>query len=382
MPCYAFVVLFPLAALATSSAYAVAFQRRADVAITEFSTPQQIAQLRWDAITDLHQCINGIIVSGGGKVTAANPDTWPMKSLITAAHGNSSNILVPVHMTNKPAAAAFLSSPVNSKLLSSAAEMVVSLAIEAGYDGISIDIEGLKPESKAGLEAFVKACAAELRGKSPNKKLLVTIYAPKLLKANSILTSAYNISRLSKIADFVFIMGYDMTWLGAKGGSGATEAGPNSPLNGLSLALENSIRWGAAPQSLILGLPLYGDLYTCDGTSVPEFGNCSTTVKKMKKSVDILAAAATGDGCTTGFNTDAASPFFDCRHGTSIPGSGSEGVRQQGWFENLRSIAAKLGLADQRRLGGIGLWTGSGVANTGAGRRIWEAVAEYVRGTK
>ena len=109
---------------------------------------------------------------------------------------------------------------------------------------------------------------------------------------------------------------------------------------------------------------MYGDLYTCDGTSVPAFGNCSTTVKKKKKSVDILAAAATGDGCTTGFNTDAASPFFDCQHGANIPGSGGQGVRQQGWYENLRSITAKLGLANQRRLGGIGLWTGSGVART------------------
>ena len=55
----------------------------------------------------------------------------------------------------------------------------------------------------------------------------------------------------------VFIMGYDMTWLGAAPGSGATMAGPNSPLDGLTRILDVALAAGTPPSSLILGLPFY-----------------------------------------------------------------------------------------------------------------------------
>ena len=224
----------------------------------------------------------------------------------------------------------------------------------------------------------MEACASALHAKDPAKKLLVTVYAPQLL--NAMKRSAYNISLLSKTADFVFIMGYDMTWLGAKEGSGAKEAGPNSPLDGLSAVLKNSVhRWAANPSKLILGLPAYGDLYTCDGDSPPAFGNCSTRSQKKKKSVDILAAAATGSNCIQGFDPQAFSPFFDCADGAHLPGSGARGVRQQGWFENLKSMNAKLDLASSFRLGGVGLWTGGGILDSGAGKDIWNAFVRFLK---
>ena len=353
-------------------------ERRSDVAVSKFTSQADLDQLRWEAITDLHQSINGIVVSRNGRVTVADSNTWPMKSIVDAAHGNSSNVLVPLHISSKADAAAFLSSPVNRQHLAATAEQAVSFATTAGYDGLVLDIEGLKSASKPGYEAFVEACASALHAKDPTKKLLVTVYAPQLLN-NAIQWSAYNISLLSETADFVFIMGYDMTWLGAKGGSGAKEAGPNSPLDGLSAVLKNSVhRWGAAPSKLILGLPAYGDLYTCDGDSSPAFGNCSTRSQKKKKSVDILAAAATGSNCIQGFDPQAFSPFFDCADGAHLPGSGARGVRQQGWFENLKSMNAKLDLASSFGLGGVGLWTGGGIVDNGQGKGIWDAFVRFL----
>ena len=90
----------------------------------------------------------------------------------------------------------------------------------------------------------------------------------------------YNVTRLAELADRVFIMGYDMTWLGAAPGSGAHEAGPNSPLNGLEQALKYALGAGAPAAKLILGLPFYGRVYACDGTAPPRFGNCSTAATK------------------------------------------------------------------------------------------------------
>jgi len=74
------------------------------------------------------------------------------------------------------------------------------------------------------------------------------------------------------MADFVFIMGYDMTWLGAKPGSGAHFAGPNAPIDALEKALSLTITThGAAPSKLILGLPWYGRAFTCDGSGSPAY---------------------------------------------------------------------------------------------------------------
>ena len=59
-----------------------------------------------------------------------------------------------------------------------------------------------------------------------------------------------------------------MTALGVKPGRGWQHGGPNAPLNALELALRNAEEMGARAGSLILGLPLYGRVYVCDGGSV------------------------------------------------------------------------------------------------------------------
>lgn len=359
---------------------------RTDVAVSKFTTQTQINNLRWSAITDLHQSINPLLISSTGVITPLSPNTWPMKSLINLAHGKGANIIVSVHMASKSAATNFLS-PLNKNLISETAKKLVQTAVDSGFNGISIDIEGLKYQSKVGYELFIYAISNEIRTSDKvnnNFKLLSTIYGMKLLKDSSIINSAYNISKLTRLGycDYVFIMGYDMTWLGAKGGSGKTEAGPNSPLNSLDTVLENSIRFGANPSKLVLGIPFYGDLYTCNGNIQPKFGNCSTTIQKKKKSIDILAnAAVTSANCIQGFDINAGSPFFDCPHGTNIPGGSGKGIRQQGWYENLNSIKLKLNLANKYELEGIGIWTAGGVNDVDGpglqGKEIWNAIDNY-----
>jgi spore germination protein YaaH len=102
------------------------------------------------------------------------------------------------------------------------------------------------------------------------------VYGPKLVLNDF---STYNISRLAELADFIFVMGYDMSWNTAKMGTGALEAGPNAPLDSLKVGLLNALKTGIPPSSLVLGLPFYGRLYACDGKSPPKFGNCSCAEK-------------------------------------------------------------------------------------------------------
>ena len=292
-----------------------ASNRRSHVAVTIFSTPAELASLRWDAITDLDQAVNKLRVDASGAITPTTPSSWPERSLVNAAHGNNTRIYVGLSPTSKPAAAAFLASP--PSVLASTAEAAVAMAVAGGYDALSLDIEGIKAASKQGLEDFVAACAAALRKRSPPMPLIVTLYAPILVARDA---TRYNVTRLAELCDFVFIMGYDMTWLGAKPGSGAHEAGPNSPLNALTAALDYALEVGAPAEKLVLGLPFYGRVYSCTGTTPPRYGNCSTATKNFHKvGVDKLAAAVVGQpGCVTGWNAEAQSPFWDCAHGTAV----------------------------------------------------------------
>lgn len=357
--------------------------RESHAAISKFSTPDDLAHMRWDGVTSVTQAINGLMVSDVGHVSVADPATWPMAGLVAAAHGNGSKIFVPLHSPSKEEMTRLLASPVDHSMLTKVASQATSLAVSAGYDGIMVDLEGLKPPSELGLETLVGALRDSLHQQSPQARLMVTVYAAKLLgKARNMLP--YNVSRLAQLSDSIFIMGYDMTWVDAHPGAASHEAGPNAPINGLMKTVKNAIEWGAPSASLLLGLPLYGRLFTCDGRTPPALGNCSCAEHNfVNRVVDELAAAASGPGCIHGFDEPSASPFFDCAHGSNISQSPPwPGVRQQAWFEDSRSISAKLQLAVSHELAGVAWWTAHGVRSdlSPEGQRIWDSIAQFVHG--
>ena len=145
--------------------------------------------------------------------------------MIAAAHGNRTRITATVHPASKPGAAAFLALPPTT--ISATAAKAVGMAMAAGYDGVQLDWEGLQIGSEAGFERFVAACAAALATRrqphpallqnstttwsAPRPTLSVTVYAPKLVYKDF---GPYNLRTLSRLADQVFVMGYDMAPVG------------------------------------------------------------------------------------------------------------------------------------------------------------------------
>lgn len=51
-------------------------------------------------------------------------------------------------------------------------------------------------------------------------------------------------------------------------GSGWEQAGPQSPLDALGVALDHAVAAGAPASALVLGLPFYGKVSICNGTTV------------------------------------------------------------------------------------------------------------------
>lgn len=398
------------------------------VAITRFATPAEIKTLHWPAITDLGQAINKLVCDASGNVKPDDVVTWPMKHLVDAAHGNGTRIYTALSFDSKQSAASFFQRNVPSEL-DAVASAALDLVVSAGYDGLQLDIEGLKPQSQKGFEGLVSAfqravlalpagapsgrrdapsssdqaaSTAAVVGRTPPSfgqaagqaggafSLSLTVYGPKLVAPSPL--TAYNVTFLAPLVDHIFIMGYDMTWLGAK--PGGLLAGPNAPLNSLRLALNNSIGQLHVPaRKLVLGLPFYGRAFLCDGKepAQPSHGNCSCSEKNFKKKgIGILmnvTAAGQGekDGCFESFDEPSATPFWECADGAGIAGMPTTG-RQQGWFENGRSMQNKLSLATQFDLKGVGIWSGGGCDSEGSSpvatecAAIWAEFVKYVAG--
>ena len=352
------------------------------VCVSSFSTSAELAALHFPAITDLVQSIASIIVSPNGAAEPGgdSPEAWPLAALRDAAQGNGTRIWAGLRASPDPAT--FLAG--GTAHVDAAAQRAVQLVAAAGYDGLQIDLEGLRPSSRAAYEGFL---ASLQRYAAPhNLRLSATVYALKLLGRQAHQSSAYNITRMAQLMTSVFIMGYDLSWLGTPPGTGWKSAGPCAPLDALAQAVEVAVGRTTSDR-LVLGLPLYGRLYGCDGAPGAAFrGNCSCAHHNFKKkSVDILAGVVTSTanraGCTSGWDDASATPFWECARGSGIVAAPNPGGRQQGWYENAKSITAKLNLAAQHNLGGAGFWTGTS-ANFGSGaaidRHIWEAIEEFV----
>ena len=202
------------------------------VCVSSFSTNQELAHFPWSSTTDLIQSIAPLTLDHAGTITPS-PD-WPLASLTTWAHGNATRLWVGIKTASKSEAAQFLAS--SPALLTQTAIRLVNMVSDNNYDGLQLDFEGLKMASKTGYETFVAAChthCAVLTAKNPNKPMLfmTTLYVDILLRPVSA-PSAYDARYLSSFGNGLFIMGYDMTWLHTKPGTGWARAGPNAPLNG------------------------------------------------------------------------------------------------------------------------------------------------------
>ena len=352
-----------------------------------FQTDADWKAIRWEAVTELGQASNAVQVDAHGVVTVGSAASWPEQKVIDWAHGNNTRVTATCHPASKPDAWAFLSSASPAQLTATAKE-VVAKVVSAGYDGLQLDWEGLKPQHKTGFIMFVAACSVAMKpaktcsGQRPS--LAVTVYAPKLVHPSAI-PDAYNITVLEKLCDTVFIMGYDMTWVDCPMGDGWKQSGPNAPLNGLEIAIQHAEAEGVDLSKLVLGLPWYGRVFTCDGTAPAGYGStCACKEKNVaKKTLDILTAVE--PNCTSYYDEVTATPWWDCAYGANVSGSASQpGVRQQGWYENAKSLQAKVDLATKYRLAGVGVWTAHGV-NAGAteeGAKIWNVFAEYIKGTR
>lgn len=101
--------------------------------------------MRRDAVTELGQAINAVTVDASGTVTVADKPSWPEQHFLDLGQLHNKNVTATCHPASKQAAWTFLSSATPAQI-TAAAQQAVNTVVQAGYDGLQLDWEGLKPQ--------------------------------------------------------------------------------------------------------------------------------------------------------------------------------------------------------------------------------------------
>ncbi|MBQ8742841.1 MAG: LysM peptidoglycan-binding domain-containing protein [Clostridia bacterium] len=206
---------------------------------------------------------------------------------------------------------------------------VISNMNAKGYRVLDLDFEFIFPEERNLYTEFAERAKSILE---PYGYQLWIALAPKTSSEQSgLLYEAHDYASLGKVADRVLLMTYE--WGYSRG-----PAMPVSPLD----KVEQVARYAVSeidPSKIFLGVPNYGYDFT-----IP-FDKGGPPAKTISNEEAIRLAVETDSEII--FDTKSQTPYFTYT---------LAGVNHEVHFEDARSIKAKLALASELDLFGVGVW--------------------------
>jgi spore germination protein len=203
---------------------------------------------------------------------------------------------------------------------------------ERGYRGLNVDFERLPRADREPYNDFLRRAAERLHAQG---LVLGTAVGPVRGDDDrgGEWGGAHDHEAHGRIADFVVLMAYQ--WVRATG-----PAGPGASIRDVSAAVRWTLR-RVPPSKLMLGVPLYGLDWTLrDGGGVagPPRGVSLPGAREL----------AERHGADAGYDESVESPYFRYTDG--------DGADHLVWFEDDRSLRAKLDLVRAFGLRGVSLW--------------------------
>lgn len=207
---------------------------------------------------------------------------------------------------------------------------VIKVLEDKNYSGLDIDFEYIKPEDRENYNNFLRKVVAKIR---PMGYSITTALAPKIsADQEGILYEAHDYPVHGALMDHVIIMTYE--W-------GYTYSPPMAvaPINEVRRVLNYAVT--AIPrEKIFMGIPNYGYNWTLPF----EEGSAAQTVSNVG-AVDLAYQV----GANISYDPISQAPFFRYYD--------ENGREHEVWFEDARSILAKLTLANEFKLGGVSFWT-------------------------
>ncbi|MFA5561767.1 MAG: LysM peptidoglycan-binding domain-containing protein [Eubacteriales bacterium] len=206
---------------------------------------------------------------------------------------------------------------------------IIETMREKGYLGLDVDFEFIPPEQSEAYVAFLRNAHDRLQA---NGFFMSVALAPKThADQPGLLYEAHNYPVIGAIADNVLIMTYE--W-------GYTFGPPMAvaPINAVRSVVSYAVT-EIPPDKILMGIPNYGYDWT-----LPYERGISRALGIGNQEAVVLAAQNRAE---IRFDPVAMSPYFNYSSG---------GARHVVWFEDIRSIEAKMNLADEFQLLGVGYW--------------------------
>ncbi len=224
-------------------------------------------------------------------------------------------------------AADILTAPARQELL--IAEVVANMQ-NKGYRALDVDFEFLGAELAQAYADFIARLRQQLN--SLGYPVIVALAPKTYAQQPGVLYEGHDYAALGEAADAVLLMTYE--W-------GYTYGPPMAvaPLPQVRQVLEYALTV-IPPEKIFLGIPTYG----YDWPLPYEQG----VTRAESLSPEQALSLAREYGVTIQYDEAAQAPFF--RYTTA------EGQEHEVWFEDARSAQAKLTLAAENGLQGLGLW--------------------------
>lgn len=208
------------------------------------------------------------------------------------------------------------------------ASIIYELGVK-GYYGVNLDMEYIAPDDRESYNAFLAELADRVH---EGGYILTTALAPKYrADQQGILYESHDYEAQGRIADYCIIMTYE--W-------GYTFSAPMSvqPIEEVRKVLSYAV--SAIPsEKILMGMPNYGYDWTLPfmhGNAAQSIGLAAATELAGRTHSEILYDEAT------------QTPYFFYTENNT---------RHVVWFDDPRSISAKLALVDEFDLAGASWWT-------------------------
>ena len=217
--------------------------------------------------------------------------------------------------------------------------MVNKLVGEAksyGFDGINLDYENIKSAYAKDYLQFVRELSVVCER---NGIVLSTDnYKPAYNRC-------YNLKEQSKFVDYVIVMAYDEHYAG-------TDAGSVASLPFVKEAVEDTVQL-VGKEHVIAGIPFYTRIWTTTD------GNTTSRAVGMQAAIDQLNS----DGQVALWNDDCGQYVASYTVGSST---------RQIWFEEEKSIEAKMQVIQQENTAGVACWKLGLEKST-----VWSVISQY-----
>lgn len=268
------------------------------------------------------------------RITAAG-ELLPLPDGALAGAARASGAAPFLTVSNLNAAGAFSSDLVHSLLHDDAARTRLSEALlgeteAGGWSGVNLHFAYLYPFDREDYTRLLQRLAEQLHG--CGRYLSVALPPREGGEAAGSPDAAFDYAAIGALADFTVLLSYD--W-----GYACSAPQAVSPIDRVRRALDRAVGQ-IPPEKLLLGLSNYGYRWF-----LPWRRGDAAAVISGAAAADLAAST----GASIRFSERAQAPWFCC--------SGPDGSRSVVWFEDVRSLYARMELVWQYALGGISWWS-------------------------